>query len=90
MNEQIMRPLMCNAIYAGVRPFPALADDETWLQAVVQMTKKEDLEQFLVIKLYVLRQSLETGVGETKDREGDWILGLTEAQVTAKSALTTC
>ena len=62
---------MCSPICAGVGPFPALVDDETWVLAAAPMIKKEGSEQFLVNMLYVLRQSLGTGIGESKDHEDD-------------------
>ena len=71
MTAEKMRSLMCNPIYAGVGPYPALVDDETWVRAAAQMIKKEGSEQFLVNMLYVLRQSLGTGVSGSKDHEGD-------------------
>jgi hypothetical protein len=69
MTEEKMRSLMCNPIYAGVGPYPALVDDETWVRAAAQMIRKEGSEQFLVNMLYVLRQSLGTGVSGSKDHE---------------------
>jgi|SRR5690606_2759435 len=71
MTVEKMRSLMCNPIYAGVGPYPALVDDETWVRAAAQMIKKEGSEQFLVNMLYVLRQSLGTGVSGSKDYEDD-------------------
>jgi hypothetical protein len=71
MTVEKMRSLMCNPIYAGVGSFPAIVDDETWVRAAAQMIKKEGSEQFLVNMLYVLRQSLGTGIGESKDHEDD-------------------
>ena len=70
MTEEKMQSLMCNPIYAGMGPYPALVDDETWVRAA-QMIKKEGSEQFLVNMLYVLRQSLGTGVSGSNDREND-------------------
>jgi hypothetical protein len=60
MTADKMRSLICNPIYVGIGPFPALIDDETWVRAAAQMIKKEGSEQFLVNMLYVLRQSLGT------------------------------
>lgn len=71
MTVDKMRSLMCNPIYAGVGPFPAIVDDETWVQAATQMIEKEGSEQFLVNMLYVLRQSLGTGVSGSKDHDGN-------------------
>ena len=54
-----MRAMICNPIYAGIGPYPALVSDEEWVRAAAQMIKKEGSEQFLVNLLYVLRQSFE-------------------------------
>ena len=71
MIEEKMRSLMCNPIYAGVGPFPAIVDDETWVRAAARMIEKEGSEQFLVNMLYVLRESLGTGASGSKDHEDD-------------------
>jgi hypothetical protein len=60
-----------NPIYAGLGLYPALVDEETWVRTAAQMIKKEGSEQFLVNMLYVLRQSLGTGVSGLEDHEGD-------------------
>ena len=57
MTANKMRSLICNPIYTGIGPFPALVSDEEWVRAAAQMIKKEGSEQFLVNLLYVLRQS---------------------------------
>jgi len=71
MTEEKMRSLMCNPIYAGVGPYPALVEDETWVRAAAQMIKKEGSEQFLVNMLYVLRQSFGSGVSQSRDGGND-------------------
>lgn len=71
MTAEKMRSLICNPIYAGIGPYPAMIDDETWVRAAAQMIAKEGSEQFLVNMLYMLRQSLGTGIGESKDHKGD-------------------
>lgn len=58
MTPETMRSLICNPIYAGVGPFPALVDDEMWIHAAAQMIENEGSEQFLVNMLYVLRQAI--------------------------------
>jgi len=60
MTPETMRSLVCNPVYAGIGPFPALVDDETWVRAAAQMIEKEGSEQFLVNMLYVLRQAIGT------------------------------
>ena len=67
MTAEKMRSLICNPIYAGVGPFPALIDDETWVRSAARMIAKEGSEQFLVNMLYVLRQSLGAGVDGSPD-----------------------
>lgn len=71
MTAEKMRSLICNPIYAGVGPFPALIDDEMWVRAAAQMIAKEGPEQFLVNMLYVLRQSLGSDVDESPDHDDD-------------------
>jgi hypothetical protein len=39
---------------------------------------------------FILRQSLGTGIGESKDHENDEIYDLNGVQATANNALTTC
>ena len=60
MTPAKMRGMICNPIYAGIDPFPALISDEEWVRAATQMIKKEGREQFLVNLLYVLRESFES------------------------------
>ena len=60
-----------NPIYAAVGSYPAQVDDDIWVRVVAHLIKKEGSEQFLVNMLYVLRQSLGTGIGESKDHEDD-------------------
>ncbi len=60
MTPERLRATICNPIYAGVGPYPALVSDEQWVRAAAQMIKKEGSEQFLVNLLYVLRQSFDS------------------------------
>lgn len=60
MTPSKMRSLICNPIYAGVGPFPALVDDDTWIRAAAQMIRNEGAEQFLVNMLFVLREAMNT------------------------------
>ena len=57
MTPDRMRAMVCNPIYAGLGPYPALVSDEEWIRAAARMIKKEGREQFLVNLLYVLRES---------------------------------
>jgi hypothetical protein len=52
-----IRAMVCNPVYAGVGPFPALVSDEEWVAAAAMAIKKEGAEQFLVNLLHVLRQT---------------------------------
>ena len=71
LSGEKMQSLICNPIYAGVGPFPALVDDETWVRTAAQMIEKEGAEQFLVNMLYVLRHSLGAGMSGSKDQKDD-------------------
>ena len=53
--EQI-RGILCNPIYAGISPFPALVSDEAWVQSAALLISQEGSEQFLVNLLFVLRE----------------------------------
>ncbi|MCI0648004.1 MAG: hypothetical protein L0332_30855 [Chloroflexi bacterium] len=52
-----IRGMVCNPVYAGVGPFPALVSDEQWVAAAAMAIEKEGAEQFLVNLLHVLRQT---------------------------------
>jgi hypothetical protein len=53
--EQV-RGTLCNPIYAGIGPFPALVPDDAWVRSAALLISKEGSEQFLVNLLFVLRQ----------------------------------
>ena len=57
MTPDRLRATICNPIYVGVGPYPAIVSDEQWVRAATQMIKEEGSEQFLVNLLYALRQS---------------------------------
>ena len=50
--------MICNPVYAGIGPYPALMSDEEWVAAAAKAIRKEGPEQFLVNMLYMLRKSL--------------------------------
>ena len=50
--------LLCNPVYAGVGPYPAVVDDETWVRAAAKAMKEQGVEQWLVNMLHTLRASL--------------------------------
>ena len=57
-NEEEVRGMICNPIYAGLGEFPALISDEEWVKAAEKAIEEDGAEQFLVNLLYVLRQCL--------------------------------
>lgn len=52
-----IRGMVCNPVYAGFGPYPALVSDEQWVAAAVTAVNKEGAEQFLVNLLHVLRET---------------------------------
>lgn len=56
LTEKQVRGMICNPIYAGIPPFPALVSDETWIRCAALLVRGEGPEQFLVNLLFVLRQ----------------------------------
>jgi len=55
MNEEKVRGGICNPIYAGVPPFPAMIADEQRIIAAEKMIEQEGARQFLVNLLHVLK-----------------------------------
>ena len=58
-TEGQIRGIICNPIYAGIGPYPALIDDKMWVNAASRSIEKDGNEQFLVNLLHLLRQSLQ-------------------------------
>jgi hypothetical protein len=58
MNPAKVRGLICNPIYAGVPPYPAVVSEEQWVAAAARMIEEDGVEQFLVNMLYVLREAM--------------------------------
>jgi hypothetical protein len=58
-TEEQVRGILCNPIYAGIGPFPALISDKRWIRAAAKMIAEDGEVQFLVNLLYVLRESFE-------------------------------
>ena len=52
-----IRGMICNPVYAGFGPFPALVSDEQWVATAAKAIEKEGVDQFLVNLLYVLRET---------------------------------
>lgn len=59
LTPEGVRGIICNPIYAGVSPFPAMVSDETWVRSAAVFISGEGSEQFLVNLLYVLRMTYE-------------------------------
>ena len=45
-NEVMVTGLLCNPVYAGIEPFPALVEDRQWIEAGVQLVKENGLRQY--------------------------------------------
>jgi len=56
-----IRGMVCNPVYAGVGPYPALVSDAEWVAAASQAIQNEGSEQFLVNLLHVLRETFAEG-----------------------------
>ncbi len=54
---------LCNPIYAGVGPFPAIIPEEKWVQAAAMRIREDGADQFLVNMLHVLRASFGSNAG---------------------------
>jgi hypothetical protein len=59
MTPEALRAIICNPVYAGIDPYPAIISDADWVNAASQMIKQEGREQFLVNLLYVLRETFK-------------------------------
>ena len=57
-NEKTVGGVICNPVYAGIPPFPAMIDDKTWIAASVKMVEDVGLRQYLVNVLYELKKSM--------------------------------
>ncbi len=58
LTPESIKGMICNPIYAGVGPYPAILSDEEWVRAASRAIKEDGPEQFLVNMLYVMRASL--------------------------------
>ena len=54
-TEEQIRGIICNPIYAGFGPFPALVSDEEWVRCAAVQISNEGAEQFLINLLHILR-----------------------------------
>jgi hypothetical protein len=59
-NEEMVGGILCNPVYAGIPPFPAMIDDPTWIDAGVKLVEEIGLRQYLVNVLYELKKSLRS------------------------------
>ena len=59
-DPKAIRGIICNPLYAGVPPYPAIVTDEEWVGSAKKMIAEEGAEQFLVNMLYVLREALRS------------------------------
>ena len=63
-TEEMVGGILCNPIYAGIPPFPAMIDDQTWIDAGVKLVEEIGLRQYLVNVLYELKKSLRSVCSE--------------------------
>jgi hypothetical protein len=54
-TEELIRGIICNPIYAGIGPYPAIVSDGQWIKCAAIQISNEGAEQFLVNLLYLLR-----------------------------------
>ena len=59
-NEEMVGGILCNPVYAGIPPFPAMIDDETWIKAGVKLANEHGIRQYLVNVLYELKKSMRS------------------------------
>ena len=50
--------MLCNPVYAGIGPFPAIVTDEVWVRAAAKAIAEQGTEQWLVNMLHTLRASM--------------------------------
>jgi hypothetical protein len=54
---------LCNPIYAGVFPYPAIVSREQWIDAAKRMVAEDGLAEFLQRMLRVLDESMQMAAG---------------------------
>lgn len=69
-NEFQVKGIICNPIYAGFGPYPAVINDEQWIAVALDAIEKEGPAQFLVNMLYVLRQTYLYVFPTNEDEQG--------------------
>ena len=59
-NEKMVGGILCNPVFAGIPPFEAAVDEQTWIAAGVRMVGNIGLRQYLVNVLYELKKSMKS------------------------------
>ena len=54
-TEQDVKDIVCNPIYAGVPPFPAILSEEEWIRVAKKAIEVDGVETFLKTMLTRLR-----------------------------------
>jgi len=57
ITEETMENILANPVYAGIGPYPAIVDEETWVAAVVQFISEVGAEKYVRLLLSALRSS---------------------------------
>jgi hypothetical protein len=63
-NEAMVGGILCNPVYAGIPPFPAMIDDQMWIDTGLKLAREYGLRQYLVNLLYELRRSVQAVCAE--------------------------
>jgi hypothetical protein len=58
-NEDDVARMLVNPIYAGIGPYPAIIEDEVYVQAAKNVIQEKGIDFFLRTQLAVLRASFE-------------------------------
>jgi hypothetical protein len=56
LSPEAVKGILLNPIYTSVGPYPRLVEDAAWVRACARRIAEEGVEQFLVNRLYVLRE----------------------------------
>ena len=71
LDEQSLKGIFCNPIYAGIPPYPAVYSDEDWVKVALKVIQEDGVEQFLVNMLYVLRMSMRAANLPTEEQHSE-------------------
>lgn len=63
-NKGMVGGILCNPVHAGIPPFEAAVDEQTWIGAGMKIVKNVGLRQYLVNVLYGLKKSVNSVVVE--------------------------